>query len=180
MSDYERVRQHARDELERIGGQIASGDNSELLAWVVQSEIAGAHRPLRYDPMYGGRQSFSGDPRPRVEGWVDRVIAEGIRTVFCLATDGELRRYDDLGFHPDGFLAYLRERGLEVRHLPLTDPAHLPLGESKGWKEVQLSQVQRDAAALYEEAEKPVLVFCSGGADRTPPVVAYLVTASTG
>lgn len=177
MAEYETIRQRVRQELVRIRHRTEGGDDSELLAWAVHGQLAGAHRPLRYDPVYGGRGPLPLEARGAVKRWVDRVIGEGIRTVFCLATVGELRRYDDLGLHSDGFLTYLEERGLALHHFPLTDPAHLPVGEGLGWKETQLPTVQRQAAVKYPEARKPVLVFCSGGADRTPPVVAYLVAA---
>jgi len=176
MAEYEGFMQHVRQELVRIRRQIEIGDNSELLAWVVPGQLAGSHRPLRYDPLYGGRCPLPPEAREAVERWVDRIIEEGICTVFCLATDGELRRYDQLGLNSDGFLTYMRERDIAVQHLALTDPAHLPPGEGKDWKETQLPEVQRRAAALYPSVKKPVLVFCSGGADRTPPVVAYMLT----
>ncbi len=181
MTEYETIRHRVRQELARVRQQIEGGDDSELLVWAVPGQLAGAHRPLRYDPVYGGRRPLPPDARGAVERWVDRVIGEEeVRTVFCLATQEELLRYDNLGLRTDGFLAYLRERGLLVCHLPLTDPAHLPLGEGKRWKEVQLLAVQHDAVAMYPEAIRPVLVFCSGGADRSPPVIAYMMTASSG
>jgi hypothetical protein len=184
MSEYEDIRSHTRQELARIKQQTMHGDDSEVFAWVIPHQLAGAHRPLRYDPVYydpvlKGRGPLPLEARGDVERWVDRILEELIQTVFCLATSEELRRYDDLGLHADGFLAYLEERGLIVRHFPLTDPAHLTSGAGS-WKETQLLPVQRDAAAVYPQVDKPVLVFCSGGADRTPPVVAYLVTVRNG
>lgn len=179
MAEYETVRQHVRQELARIRQKIELGDDSEVLVWAQPRQLACAHRPLRYDPVYGGRRPLPPEARGAVERWVERVMEEGIRTVFCLATEGEMRRYDDLGLHSDGFLAYLLVRGLAVRHLPLTDPAHLPPGEGANWKDVQLPLVQQHAAAMYPKVTKPVLVFCSGGADRTPPVVAHMLTTRT-
>lgn len=176
VSEYEAVRKDVRKELGRIRDEIARGNEEDVLAWVSDGELAGAHRPLRYDPMYGGRGSLPVKAVGAVRHWVDLVTGAGIRTVFVLATESELVRYDNLQVHPDGFIGYLRARGLHVRHLPLSDPAHLPDSVGANWKEDRLLPIQREAASLFEQVEKPVLVFCSGGADRTPPVVAYILT----
>jgi len=176
MSEYEAIRKGVRQELGRIRDEIARGNDEDVLAWAIDGELAGAHRPLRYDPLYGGRGSLPAEAADAVRHWVDIITGAGIRTVFVLATESELVRYDDLRVHPDGFIAYLRSRGLDVRHLPLSDPAYLPDGVGENWKENRLLPIQREAASLYERVERPVLIFCSGGADRTPPVVAYVLT----
>ncbi len=176
--DYDSVRREARSELRRLAERITAGDDSQLIHWVVEGAIAGAHRPLRYNPdaAIGGRvPRIPRSARPLIEAWVEQIIGAGVRSVICLATSEELRRYDDLDFGPDGLLGFLSASGLDVRHLPLADPLHLPNASVTSWK-LELQRVQDAACRALPGLAKPVLVFCSGGQDRTPPVTAYLAS----
>jgi hypothetical protein len=177
---YERTRHQIRDELQNIARLTRAGDDAELLAWAKADLLAGAQRPLRYDPRFLEPSGRPMTPLPAVArdpvaAWTDRVRSEGIRTIMCLATCRELARYSPLELHDDGLLGYLRSRGLRVCHLPLRDPAHLLAHELAGWRQGELRQVQAAALGAFPELGTPLLVFCSGGADRTPPILAYIV-----
>ncbi len=178
---YEQTRRRVHDDLRQIAGQIRQRDDSRLLAWARTGLLAGAQRPLRYDPRFLDSSGKPLTPLPNsarapVEAWTERVRSEGIRTIICLATCRELTRYEPLELHHDGLLGYFRSRELGVCHLPLRDPAHLLPGEAGGWKQ-ELQQVQAAALGAFPQLNVPVLTFCSGGADRTPPVLAYIVAS---
>ena len=48
----EAKRTKIRDAMRGLGDRIASGDDSELLYWVIDDALACAHRPSRYHPRY--------------------------------------------------------------------------------------------------------------------------------
>lgn len=180
QSLYERTRRQVHDDLRRIAHQTRGRDDSELLAWATPGVLAGAQRPLRYDPRFlepSGRPMTPLPPAAQepVSAWTDRVLSDGIQTIMCLATCRELARYEPLELHDDGLLGYLRSRGLRICHLPLRDPAHILPEEDAGWKQVELRPVQVAALGAFPSLSSPILAFCSGGADRTPPVLAFIV-----
>ena len=67
---------------------------------------------------------------------------------------------------------YYRAAGFQVRHVPWSDPAHA--GYANFADEVKENRPLLLAA--YDELPKPVLVHCSAAIDRSPPVIAYVVS----
>ena len=108
--------------LERLRGQLGSGDDSEILCWVIPGILACSQRPLRDHPTYappsrGHRPSpLPEEARDLVITWVRRVLDLGIRSVVCLLKPAQLDKYykphfsDDLWIDntlPDAVLARL-------------------------------------------------------------------------
>jgi protein-tyrosine phosphatase len=100
--------------------------------------------------------------RDDVDAWIEEVRAMGVRSVLCLLDDRQLARYSTL---PGGLLAYIRQAGLEVGHVPVPDLQSPPLSPQ------DLETITR----VFEGLAKPVLVHCWAGIDRTGAAVAHLV-----
>lgn len=159
-----------RSELKRIREQIYQRDESEIWIWVIPDRLACAQRPLRDNPQFGGGPGKHPPPlppeaRPLVEGWVDRIIEGGFRSVISLLEVAQLQRHYVRGgiiLHPDGLLGYYRSRGLLVESIPCTD-----------YKTPTAERLCRVLEA-YQLLPGPVLLHCSAGIDRTAPVAAFL------
>ena len=154
-----------RRKMQGLRDKISSGDETEIFAWIITGKLACSQRPLRDHPEFGGRALLPSRSRPLVEAWVDKVVSIGIRSIICLLEDAQLDRYyvrGGLNLHEHGLLGYYESRGLDWRHLPLTD-------YQRPGKEAM-----RDILAAYDNLEKPVLLHCSAATDRTTPVAAYI------
>src|SRR5437867_11252475 len=85
--------------LERLRGQLGSGDDSEILCWVIPGILACSQRPLRDHPTYappsrGRRPSpLPEEARDLVITWVRRVLDLGILSVVCLLEPAQLDKY---------------------------------------------------------------------------------------
>jgi len=100
-----------------------------------------------------------------VDRWIYWFQEQGIRTIICLLTRDQLDLYIHL---PVGLLESYAKAGFTVIHWPITDPAY----DGIGWKELDS---QKDQIYLeYQKAEKPVLIHCSAGMDRSPKIAEYI------
>ena len=159
------------DELSRLRRQIRESDESELWIWVLPSRLACAQRPLRDHAVFHGRNPLPPDARRLVESWVDRVLGAGFQSVISLLELAQLDRYYVRGgieLHSQGLLGYYKSRGLNVESIPCTDYERP--------SELQMLQV----LGTFRRLNKPVLLHCSAGIDRTAPVAAFLCQRSEG
>jgi hypothetical protein len=135
-SDGGGLEESIRKQLRRLGESLQTGDDSNLVVWVVEEKLACAQRQLRRHPVFGGREPFPPEARAAVIRWADRITAMGFASIICLSHERELEYYKPLQLHSDGLLGLYRAVGLHVEHLPWPDPAQLPhlWRENEEWR----------------------------------------------
>src|SRR5438270_4640315 len=103
------------------------------LLWVIEKSLACAPRPLRYHTEFGGRvPSIPSEGAPALAAWLAALKDQGIGTIVCLATTGELKRYAlAVSPHPD-LLSLSRSSGIVLHPHPVEDPAHAAAHERAG------------------------------------------------
>ena len=100
-----------------------------------------------------------------VRQWIDAALEAGIRSILCILEPEQLAYYDWIGLDGGGLLDYYRKCGLSVAYIPATDHKMPPLSEeelAKVWEE-------------FEALEKPILVHCNAGIDRTGAAVQHIL-----
>lgn len=69
-------------DLSVLGRRLESGDESELVIWVIPGALACAHRPLRHHRLYGGSgRNIAAEAAPLVVAWAKRVRELGIKSI---------------------------------------------------------------------------------------------------
>ncbi len=144
------------------------------LLWVLNRRLACSSRPLRYHARFGGRLLFfPPEAADALSEWLEAVRQEGIGTITCLATHGELKRYATLTGPDEGLVSFYRHRGFRVHHHPIEDPRHAPREARAGI----LEQLERLKPVVFDEFQHrsgALLLHCSGGMDRSAPVAAFI------
>ena len=127
------------------------------VVWVVEGVLARSHRP---------GYPKNRPPLDTVHKWTDEVLSMGVRSAICVLDCKQLSQYDALNLDGGGLLEYYRTLGLNVVHVPAEDYKTPPLSPS------QLERVWEAFGSL----DKPVLVHCSAGRDRTGAAVEHILS----
>jgi Cyclin-dependent kinase inhibitor 3 (CDKN3) len=149
------------------------------LLWVVEKSLACAPRPLRYHPKFGGREVrlLPTEAASALSAWLESIKEQGIGTIACLATPGEMKRYSlVVSPHPD-LLSLYKSSGFVVHAHPVEDPAHAGASARKGILE-QLESLKPAILSEYRNRTGAMLIHCSGGMDRTAPIAAFVASHS--
>lgn len=172
-SDREECIAGIRKSLSRLGNQIESGDESQLIVWVIESSLACCHRPLRHNRLYGGSARFL-DPaaEPLIEAWTAEILRLGFRSILCLMSQEEVELYKQIEFGGMDLLEYYEHSGLKVSNIPWKDPHHVRSDPALLQKKTE--EVSKIALVEYDQLPKPVLLHCSAGIDRSAPVAGYI------
>jgi protein-tyrosine phosphatase len=102
-----------------------------------------------------------------VDAWVADIKRMGVKSIICLLAEEHLKLYDAI---PGGLVSYYQECGFAVAHLPVPDHQSPPLNEEQ----------RRRVFIAYQNLEKPVLVHCSAGIDRTGVAVRHIQSQPSG
>ena len=160
-------------EVKKLRRRLESGDDSDLLVWVIPKALAITQRPLRHHRLYGGSGlPIPADAKPLILDWIAGVRLAGIASIISFMHDRDLRCYRDIDLGGRDLVAFLQHEGFTVRALPWEDPAHGKTDPSV--KKAKLEQVRKAALEAYDALPKPVLLQCSAGIDRSAPVAAFL------
>jgi protein tyrosine phosphatase (PTP) superfamily phosphohydrolase (DUF442 family) len=125
---------------------------NEVMEWVIPNRLARSSRP--------GYPCTDIGPAT-VDSWMADIRRNGIVAILCLLAEDQLAHYQSI---PGGLLSYYRKAGFCVEHIGVQDHQVPPLSK------IDLQKIW-DA---YQSIDKPVLIHCSAGEDRTGCALAYI------
>ena len=134
----------------------SSKDEIYRAEWVIEGVLARSQRP--------------GYPVDRptsetVEEWADAALEMGVRSILCVMDDTQISYYDSVDLDGGGLFGYYRSLGFAVEHVQAEDHKSPPLSAE------ELDAVWR----VFQTLDKPVLVHCSAGRDRTGAALKHIL-----
>ena len=134
----------------------SSRDEIYQAEWVVEGVLARSQRP-----------GYPVD-RPtseRVKEWANTALEMGVRSILCVMDDTQISYYDSVDLDGEGLFGYYQSLGFAVEHVHAEDHKSPPL-----------STEELDAVwQAFQTLDKPVLVHCSAGRDRTGAALKHIL-----
>lgn len=96
----------------------------------------------------------------------------GVKSILSLMHDKDLDYYAALDLGASDLLAFYSAEGFAVQRVPWEDPAHSHSTEAAIRK--SLLRVREAALQAFLRLQKPVVLQCSAGRDRSAPVAAFI------
>ncbi|MFH1140644.1 MAG: tyrosine-protein phosphatase [Chloroflexota bacterium] len=128
-----------------------------LPQWVIEGVLAQSQRP---------GYPVDRPSRRKVQEWAGAVLGMGIKSVLCIIDYTQLAHYDRPNLKGGSLFGYYRSLGLKVEHIYAED-----------YKIPPLSIEELEAAwSAFQRLERPVLIHCSAGKDRTGAAVIYILS----
>ena len=156
-----------------LKSKLESGDDSELLVWILPSRLASAQRPLRHHPLYAGSGAvIPAQATPLVFDWAAAMRAGGIASIISFMHDRDRNCYSELDLAAGDINEFFERQGFRVARIPWEDPHHSKADART--KQKRLEQCRVEAIKAFDVLPKPVLLQCSSGVDRSAPVAAYI------
>jgi len=98
-----------------LGRKLESGDDSEIILWVIPGALACSHRPLRHHPRYGGSgQPIPEDAKQLILDWLERIRLEEIASIISFMHERDLRCYREIDLGGMDVLALAESEGFKV------------------------------------------------------------------
>ena len=153
--------------------RFESGDDSELLVWIIPGRLATAQRPLRHHPLYAGSGAIiPKQATPLMFKWAAAVREAGIASIISFMHDRDRRCYSELNLEAADINDFFEKQGFTVARIPWEDPRHSKADVTT--KRKSLERCRAEALKAFDSFPKPVLLQCSSGIDRSAPVAAYI------
>jgi len=153
--------------------QLESGDDSELLVWVIPGKLATAQRPLRHHPQYAGSGAIiPKQATPLLVSWASAIRDSGIASIISFMHERDRRCYSELDLHAADINQFFEKQGFKVARIPWEDPHHSRADART--KRKNFERCRTEALRAFDSLPKPVLLQCSSGIDRSAPVAAYI------
>lgn len=153
--------------------RLESGDDSELLVWVIPGKLVTAQRPLRHHPLYAGSGAIiPKQATPLMFAWVAVVREAGVAGIISFMHDRDRRCYSELDLGASDINEFFETQGFTVARIPWEDPHHSKADATT--KRKSLERCRSEALRAFDVLPKPILLQCSSGIDRSAPVAAYI------
>lgn len=173
MAELDAKRAEIVVRMKALKPKLESGDDSDLLVWVLPGRLASAQRPLRHHPLYAGSGAvIPAQATSLVFHWAAAVRAAGIASIVSFMHERDRHCYSELDLKASDINEFFEKQGFVVARIPWEDPHHSRADARTKLK--NLERCRRDALAAFDALPKPVLLQCSSGIDRSAPVAAYI------
>lgn len=161
-----------------LGERLDREDISRPFIEVIPGKLFCSYRPLRrhHNPDFRGPQmKLPADAASEVLEWIRKMRAGGIQTIISLMSPRELGHYatvcSKLG--AGDLYGLYKSYGFAVESIAWEDPMYR-VGQGGRFYKDTLLEIRQQALDAFDRLQKPVLLHCSSGIQRSSPVAAFI------